>query len=337
MTPTPQNALSLADLEAYDHAAASVSAKGERRFLCPLCGHDKPRDAAHRSLCANLKNGAWRCWRCQEAGKLTDFWEERPVQSGRARARADYERTFALAPEIVTSTTTPTPSLVEDVSPQASPQPSPERWRGLWREALPLTGTPGGRYLKSRSIPLLVATRSGACYCPQWHHAPAVLFPLSDRGGTGNHPVAVQGRHLAGSGKFTEGHKKHGVFRAPAFVEGQLWQPFDKRLTAVIITEGPCDALSFAVCGFPALALVGTSGPEWLPQACAFRRVMLATDADEAGDRAADTLWPMLASLAAEPARLSPAEAHAGAKDWNEALQMMGREALADYLSSRVL
>src|SRR5262245_40113504 len=85
-------ALSLADLEAFDRGAPDGYI--ERRFLCPLCGEDKTRDAGHRSLTVRLRDGVWNCHRCQAAGKLREFWEERPALSRRDRARAGLRRAF---------------------------------------------------------------------------------------------------------------------------------------------------------------------------------------------------------------------------------------------------
>ena len=88
-----------------------------------------------------------------------------------------------------------------------------------------------------------------------------------------------------------------------------------------MLVEGPCDALSLAECDVPAVALVGTAAPPWLPQAAAFRRVVVALDADAAGDRAAAGLLDALASFARSVERLRPPTG----KDWNDAL-------LADYV-----
>jgi hypothetical protein len=70
----------------------------------------------------------------------------------------------------------------------------------------------------------------------------------------------------------------------------------------------------------PAVALVGTAAPAWLPQAAAFRGVVVALDADDAGDWAAAGLMATLASFARSVERLRPS----AGKDWNDAL-------LADY------
>lgn len=69
--------LSLRQLENFDARATGNSIGGgiERRFLCPLCGEGKPKDAAHRCLAVNTQTGAWLCHRCNEKGKLAE-WKE---------------------------------------------------------------------------------------------------------------------------------------------------------------------------------------------------------------------------------------------------------------------
>lgn len=61
--------------------------------------------------------------------------------------------------------------------------------------------------------------------------------------------------------------------------------------------------------------------------------MLLATDADEAGDGAAVKLGRELASFGARCQRLRPE----GAKDWNELLLKWGQPALSDWLAPRVL
>ena len=112
---------------------------------------------------------------------------------------------------------------------------------------------------------------------------------------------------------------------------------FSPTLPALIVTEAPLDALSLAHASYPALAVCGTEPPVWFHRLCAFRRVLLAFDADEAGERAADKLAPILESYGARCERLAPDADLGGAKDWNEALQSQGRDDLADWLAARVL
>lgn len=126
---------------------------------------------------------------------------------------------------------------------------------------------------------------------------------------------------------------------ALALAGGEGWHPLDARLPVVIATEALVDALSLAVAGFPALALCGTTSLAWIPRACAFRRRLLAFDADTPGDRAADELVPVLRSFGARSERLRSEEFPfgEGAKDWNEWLQTHGRDALADLLAACIL
>lgn len=143
--------------------------------------------------------------------------------------------------------------------------------------------------------------------------------------------MAAQGRYIdAGNGPKarTSGHKKSGVFMTANF-----WSEVEKG-APIIICEAPIDALSIAVCGFPALALCGKEGwPAWLPIRCAFKNVAVALDADDAGDQSSQKLSQVLASLGAKTFRLRPE----GAKDWNEILQTSGQSALADWRAAELL
>ncbi|MBI4499024.1 MAG: toprim domain-containing protein [Chloroflexi bacterium] len=91
-----------------------------------------------------------------------------------------------------------------------------------------------------------------------------------------------------------------------------------------VVVEAPICALTLACCGLPALALGGTAAPGWLATALAFHEVVLALDADEAGDRASAQLAPRFASLGSRVRRGRPLEA----KDWNELLMRGGAEAV---------
>jgi len=175
---------------------------------------------------------------------------------------------------------------------------------------VPLAGTLGERYLAKRGIPLAVAARAVVRYSCDFYGRPAVLFPVVDRVGK---TVAVQGRYIDGRDDpkvRTAGQKTLGVFAAVNAVNG-----------ALAICEAPIDALSLAACGLPAIAVLGTTWPQWLPVVMAFRRVFLATDADRAGDEAAAALIAQLSSLGARCERL-----RSESKDWNEELLAMGKD-----------
>jgi hypothetical protein len=187
----------------------------------------------------------------------------------------------------------------------------------------PLENTRGAAYLLGRGLPLEVCEAAGVRFSPNWFGRSAVYFPLHNRA---DEVVAGQGRYVDGRDDpktRTLGDLKGGLF----------WAAGAWNVPALILTEAPIDALSLATAGFPAFAFCGKTGPAWLPKATFGRRVLLALDADDAGDVAADELAPTLESFGARCQRLRPE----GAKDWNEFLQTYGRDALADFLAAPVL
>ena len=301
--------LFLAELEAFDpHAPAAPS---ERRFCCPLCGQGKPKDSAHRSMNVNIKNGAFICQRCDARGKLADFWENRPKMNPREFARQRLQQLTAL----------PTPT--EEVPLDAEAQQKADDLRAQLDQLQPIGNTRAASYLIGRGISLDVARPSIAGFSPNWYGRAAVVFPIQNRAGE---VVAAQGRYVDGREHVktrTFGPKSQGIFMASGALD----------IPALIITEAPIDALSLAVAGYPAIALCGKSGPDWLPQFCFCKRVFLAFDADDAGDDAADKLIPSLQSFGATCHRLRPEDA----KDWNEFLTLYGRDELSDFLAVQFL
>lgn len=307
---SPQPKLSLRDLETIDPRASGVSVGqggGEQRFLCPLCGQGKAKDAAHRSLSLNPQSGLWRCHRCGESGKVSEAWEERPPNERRQRAHIALTRAFAVP--------APTPMA----------EGKETSWKGALRGLRPLIETRGASYLEGRGLSIETATLTGARFSPTFMGRPAVVFPLRDQSGA---LVGAQGRYVDGRDKPKA--RTLGDKRASLFATRDALNP---DLPALIVAEAPLDALSLAQAGYPAVALCGTQAPTWLHRAGAFRRVLLAFDADDAGDVAAEKLRPLLCSFGARCERLRPE----GAKDWNEMLQASGRNALADWLAARVL
>lgn len=279
-------ALTLRDLEDFDPGGGRGSR--ERRFCCPLCHGDRRMDAAHRSLSLNTETGAWHCHRCGESGTLSER-REPAVKNRRPRRRTSRP----LAP------------------PRETKPPSDTEWREHLRGVVSLADTPGETYLAGRGIPIEAARAAQVRYHPCFLGRPAVLFPIRDRQGE---LVAVQGRYVdTGDPKCrTVGPKRLGLF---------LSTPKALQADPLVVTEAPIDALSLASQGLPAVALVGTSAPTWLAEASAFRRVVLALDADEAGDRATSELALELSKLGARPLRLRPPQGH---KDWNAALMATG-------------
>ena len=309
MTPhtrSPTSSLSLRQLEEFDPHAPRRDC--ERRFLCPLCGNDKPRDSAYRSLTLNIVSGAWMCWHYDTKGKLVEWHEERPLLG---RRREKLRQAFSLD-EVSLRKDTPTKS---------------GEWRQTLRGLQHLDGAPSAQYLLSRGLTVEIAHEAGTRSSRDFYGRPAVVFPLRDKQGQ---LVAAQGCYLSngiGPKARTFGDKKLG-----AFTTSGLWKAVAGG-APLVICEAPIDALSLALCGFPSLALCGKDGPDWLPRACAFQSVALAFDADDAGEGGADKLAALVEPLGAKPFRLRPE----GGKDWNELLQIQGRDELTDWLALRLL
>lgn len=331
MSMISQNpSFSLADLEAFDPRSSTrsgASSGRERRFLCPLCGDGKPKDRAHRSLCANLESGAWNCKRCKATGKLNDFCQERPRLNARELSRRRVAQAFAL----------PEPHLREPQSPRGESMALDAKdWRDQLRDYRVLdveSSHAPETYLRRRGINLETAIAAGATFAPKFYGQGAVIFPICDRDGQ---QIGASGRYLHANATpktRISGSKKNGIFSAFwVSPSGQIWKPFDARTPAVIITEAPIDALSIATSGFPAIAFCGTSAPSWIHLACGLKRVLLAFDADDAGDSAAAYLMALLTPYGARCERLRPE----GTKDWNEALQR-DSGTLRDWLAAKVL
>ena len=350
-------ALDLATLTNFDPSGGR-GAGLNRRFCCPLCGLEKPRDLAHRSLIYRADSGAWNCKRCGASGKLRDFWDTRPDRSngptppsgstGANGSRSNWRRARAQSERAQLSRLRGSAERDDDpqaVHPAPSAQPATpsgaaKDWRANLRGVRPLDGTPGAAYLSGRGVPLDVADLAGVSFSPNWFGRAAVVFAIHGRSGE---LVAAQGRRIEATATgqpnaLTSGPKSRGLFVAPAFVGGRVWHPFDADGPGVILCESPIDALSLAACSFPAVALCGingeaTTGPAWLPLVCGLKSVYLAFDADDAGDGAARALSARLGVYGARCATLRPE----GAKDWNEALQARGSDALGDWIAARVL
>jgi hypothetical protein len=271
-----------------------------------MCGADKPRDAAHRSLAVNTASGAWTCHRCHERGLLKDKWTDRVPQPRQARTRAAVARAFAL-PQ-------PAPKKADDAAEG--------KWRVWWNNSSPLinSGKTGFlTYIEGRGIPAELADAAGVRASHDFYGQAAVLFPVTNQTGA---LVAVSSRYITADANLktqTAGRKSDGVFATPGALESAI----------VAVCEAPIDALSLWLCGIPAIALIGCSAPAWLPTSLAWRDVLLATDADKGGDGAAARLTAEIEARGGRTFRLRAR----GAKDWNEALQQRGQDALRASLA----
>ena len=298
MTTLPAT-LSLSELEALDPGSGNGS---ERRYLCPLCGPAHRQDAAHRSLAVNLSSGAYLCHRCGAAGLLAEHQTEhpRPVRAGRAPTTRRHQ-----PPEL-------------ELAPASGPTP----WAHL--HLMPIAGSPGEAYLASRGLPAPLPPGTDVRWCPDFGPGgklgrPAVVFAVRDGSGAA---VAVQGRFLDGGSPkaMTLGPVSHGLFAGPGALHTEVW----------VVCEAPIDALALGAAGVSALATCGSrsSWPAWFAERLAGKALLLAQDADEAGDRQAAALGHAAAKAGATVFRLRPP-----AKDWALAVEQRGWPALREALT----
>jgi DNA-directed RNA polymerase subunit RPC12/RpoP len=304
-----KQAISLTELESFDtHAKRHGS---ERRFLCPVCGSGKPRDDAHRSMALNTDTGAYICHRCGEKGLIKEKWTTPTFTPRKVRVAAALARAFSVEP-----TPQPTQEIESDCEAKLSQ---------VLKDAVPVFGTAGAKYIEKRGIPIELASPANVLFSTDFYGRPAVLFPMHNRDGE---LVAFNGRFTDGKeskGKLktqSVGKKSFGLFATHGALESEI----------ITVCEGVFDALSLHLCGLPAVAIVGTSFPEWLSSALAFQKVFVATDADESGDKAAESLVNVLRSRGARAVRMRPE----GAKDWNDVLLNNGADALREFVELRI-
>ncbi len=318
MTTGTRINLSLADIEANDPRGQSRG--NTRRFRCPLdvCDGATYRGPA-QPLAVDMTTGAWMCHRCGSSGLLMDYRTHRPAdhraRMGRALARA----------------TRPRP-VVQEPEPKSGTWP----WAAQWDASVPLTAReamPAAEYVMGRGIRWGPAHDAGARFHPRygtgqsldtpdgrrWRDpGPAIVFPLTAPGsGTGTWALTgVSGRYL--DGREAQGWRKVQTGGGGGGVFATLGAA---HADALVLVEGPMDALAWAQEGIPAIA-VGTALPGWLATLVLDRVVILAQDADTAGDAAAERHTPVLTGWGARVSRKRP---RAPFKDWAEEAQHRDR------------
>lgn len=310
--------LSLTELEMFD--AKSPNHSKERRFACPLCGQNKPLDAAHRSLVVNTENGSFICHRCQSKGRLREFWDTRPITPKKERSKMKMMSQFSIKDSDETKKD-------GKLMKQESLSEKMEKYQQQFQDS------PGEKYLLNRGISAEIANKACCGYAEKWEHWEKkdekwlllgtdrrVVFPIYNSSGS---IIAMHGRAIDenyhASSKITRGDKSQGLFLSDAFV-------LEKSVIA--ICEGAIDAMALALCGIPAVAMTGTTPADWFYRKMGFRNVLLATDADEAGDKSAYKIKLELQLRGTKTFRLRPK----GSKDWGEVLEKIGEEALRKYL-----
>lgn len=318
--------MTLQELNGFD--SRPVKNADENRYLCCLSEscRSKPRDAAHRSLCVNTSTGFYNCHRCGAKGKLKDFWDERPKFSKRQHQHLKLTAQFSA------------PIRKETDAEKTSDQQSESLIEKMRVFQQNFADSPAEDYLRKRGIMIETARRANCGFAPAWEHWEKregnwiligsdrrVVFPICNQNGE---LAAIHGRAIdsefLNSPKITKGDKSLGVFAASQ-------NALDSRIAA--ICEGQIDALALSSCGVVAFAMTGTSAPDWLLKKLAFKAVLIATDADEAGDKAALKLRYELELRGAKTFRLRPR----AAKDWAEVLENKGVEKLKNFFAPFVL
>lgn len=213
----------------------------------------------------------------------------------------------------------------------ASDAPSPEKQEkrslndyaaALWNEAMPITGTLGEVYLRSRAIepPYPPSLRFHPNLKDQIWRRPGVIAArtLIDRP---SDVSALQRIFLCRDGHakapMSEPKKSMGRCKSGGVVLGEI-------LDAAVIAEGVETALSASrMFGLPAVATLGTAFTRALMLPQRVRRVVIAADNDSAGQSAASVLAGRLEREGRSVSIERPPE---GLKDFNDLAQMERRE-----------
>lgn len=170
--------------------------------------------------------------------------------------------------------------------------------------------------MERRGIPLSVAAAAGVRFDDCYGKRPAVLAAMRDEA---DRIRTLHGRYLhtrRGESKMLSIGSGDGVI---SVLGGWRAEPF-------IIVEGLFDVLSLAVCGFPAVAIVGCWS-SWLPTVAAGRTIWLAFDACRPGEADVARYSPFFQQSVVR--RLLPPTL---CKDWNTALAKRGKSAVKLWL-----
>lgn len=300
--------LSLVDLERFD---PHPNTRGvEHRYCCPLCNDGKKK----KNLALNSITGEWKCHRCQSSGLLTEHHTKKADNK-----RTPYQMTGSIPPKTAKETAiTPAKTSVKTaVNPEEV-----AKYDQLLTRCAPIKGTPAEAYLRGRGITMIPEE---LVYHPSHYKiGPSVGFPLI---GKDNLPAGLVFRAIKG--------KEFRIKKNPRYqASGQVFVTLNAlNASRVVIVEAPIDALSLATCGIPAIATIGTSFPDWLAGVLGPNKIVfMGYDNDEAGEAGVNRLDPKkLGKVGIQEAhRLRPPK---GCKDWNDALQQFGANALALALS----
>jgi hypothetical protein len=304
--------LSLRELEEFDPKYKN------NRFCCPLCGNSKSIESKHRSLWVDKSTGVWFCHRCDNKGLLLE-WHKEHLSSNNTSSTYKHSSNYSHQPKPI------------DEKKLARVR---EEYRGFTNS---FSYSPGQHYLLSRGIEPELALASG-CGFGYWKHwfedekgkyffvkDKRVCFPIHNQS---NEVVAMSARAISGDclepTHTVRGYKSHGVFSTPGALE----------INTLIVVEAPIDALSLAMAGFPAIATVGTSWPDWLVEIASKKSlILIGFDNDAPGNAASLKFTDQLSntSTSIKAKRILPSR-----KDWNKILTTDGLDSLKSEVNSSI-
>jgi hypothetical protein len=297
--------------------------RGDRaRACCPIHNGDNP-DA----LSIDWATGWATCWRCGKdafsirvedhpdahAPHLTGgYAPERPRIAPRRDERRRSEPSPALpAPDIAAA-------LKQAIATAA--------------DRLPLS--PGITYLAGRGIPLDVAQSLRLGWSPAGKLAGRVIFPLTDPDGRATSAIG----RLPYDPKTKRERKYDTLEKEQGYVKtlfnGAAIAQARRSGHPLVIVEGPMDVAACVAAGIPlAVAICGKSyaHPEYF---AGIQTVILALDADEAGQQGRRALWLDLTARGVE-VEVLPTAALAGCKDLAEFWQRY--RTMPAWLAARVI
>ena len=293
--------LSDADFDS-PHGAPKPYKGGEKmRAYCPVYGGDNQRSlevdlTSGRFFCHNASCG---CWGYMDWARERYREERGPERDASRHPRSTRRPARVPSPP-------PPPPPVEPVRDDL------DELLARFREALP--GSWGARYLELRGAPLDVARAHGIGYAgPKtwpgrgWKGGRLVVPHTTPEGrlvnlygravAKGEVPKALKHDHLKGN---------KGWFNARVLVRGE---------GPLYVCEAPLDALALVAAGYErSVAIYGTHGWrwDWIPRDV--RRIVLATDADEGGEKAREKIGGEARMRGIEVAYLD-AKSYGGEKD----------------------
>jgi DNA primase len=251
---------------------------GEWSASCPLPDHDdrSPSWSIHEG---GEIHGSWYCFGCDRGGGPVELVAEViDITEGSAREWVD---------ERCTVEDEAPPRRVEVIAHLSGTFRLPD---GVVRAPLAKWVTPARRYVQSRGITDEQIERWGIGYAVDGRLGGRVVFPIADERGilrsyTARTFIDSDLRYL--TPKTGEGANADAIFGA------QHWR---LRRNVVAVTEGAIDALACERAGVECVAALGGSrrSPDQFLALSGFKRVLVATDSDDAGERIAAELTAAL-------------------------------------------